>query len=78
MSAYVALDPLSQTPPSAQALLAAIALAQPGERLLVRRAGKLAQALWQRPERALLPAAHTQLCGVRAWAEAQGVVVEFG
>ncbi|AAF10036.1 MULTISPECIES: RNase H family protein [Deinococcus] len=77
VSALVPLDPLSETPPSAQALLAAVTLAQPGERLLVRRASKIAQALWQRPERALLPAAHARLAQARAQAEASGVEVEF-
>lgn len=78
VSALVPLDPLSETPPSAQALLAALALAQPNERLVVRRASKVAQALWQRPERALLPSAYHRIAGARAQAEAQGVVVEFG
>lgn len=78
VSALVPLDPLSETPPSAQALLAALALAQPNERLVVRRASKVAQALWQRPERALLPSAYRRIAGARAQAEAQGVVVEFG
>ncbi|GGI79375.1 ribonuclease HI [Deinococcus wulumuqiensis] len=77
VSALVPLDPLSETPPSAQALLAAVTLARPGERLLVRRASKVAQALWLRPERALLPAAHARLAQARAQAEAQGVEVDF-
>ena len=77
VSALIPLDPLSEVPPSAQALLAALTLAQPGERLLVRRASKVAQALWQRPERALLPAAHARLSQARAQADAQGVEVEF-
>ena len=46
------------------------AASQPGERLLVRRASKIAQALWQRPERALLPAAHARLAQARAHRDA--------
>lgn len=77
VTAHVVLDPLSDVPPSAQALLAAVALAQPGESLVVRRASKVAQALWQRPERALRPAAQAALLGARQAAEAAGVQVAF-
>lgn len=77
VTAHVTLDPMSDVPPSAQALLAAVELAQPGESLLVRRASKVAQALWQRPERALRPAAQARLLGARQRAEAWGVQVEF-
>lgn len=74
--AWVPLDALSELPPSTQALLAAVTLARPGEALRVRRASKVAQALWQRPERAL-PGAHGVLQAARAEAERQGVTVEF-
>ncbi|WP_194165312.1 ribonuclease H family protein [Deinococcus terrestris] len=77
VTAHVPLDPLSDVPPSAQALLAAITLARPGEHLTVRRASKLAQALWQRPERALLPGAHSALAQARQAADGQGVEVQF-
>ncbi|ANE44621.1 RNase H family protein [Deinococcus puniceus] len=77
VTAHVNLDPLSDVPPSAQALLAAVTLALPGETLLVRRASKIAQALWQRPERALLVGAHTQLTQARQAADGQGVLVQF-
>jgi len=77
VTALVNLDPLSDVPPSAQALLAAVTLARPGEVLLVRRASKLAQALWQRPERALLPGAHARLAEARQAADGLGVQVQF-
>ncbi|SMB95937.1 ribonuclease HI [Deinococcus hopiensis] len=77
VTALVNLDPLSDVPPSAQALLAAVTLARAGEVLLVRRASKIAQALWQRPERALLPAAHAQLAQARQAADGLGVQVQF-
>lgn len=77
VTALVNLDPLSAVPPSAQALLAAVTLARPGEVLLVRRASKVAQALWQRPERALRPAALAQLQEARQVADGLGVQVQF-
>lgn len=77
VTAHVNLDPLSAVPPSAQALLAAVTLARPGEVLLVRRASKVAQALWQRPERALLPAALALLQEARQAADGIGVQVQF-
>ncbi|WP_034386327.1 ribonuclease HI [Deinococcus sp. YIM 77859] len=77
VTALVNLDPLSDVPPSAQALLAAVTLARPGEVLVVRRASKVAQALWQRPERALRPAAQAQLTQARQQADGLGVQVEF-
>lgn len=77
VTAHVHLDPLSALPPSAQALLAAVTLARPGELLLVRRASKVAQALWQRPERALRPGAHTALAQAREDADGRGVQVQF-
>lgn len=77
VTALVNLDPLSAVPPSAQALLAAVTLARPGEVLLVRRASKVAQALWQRPERALRPAALAQLQEARQAADGLGVQVQF-
>ncbi|MDV6374958.1 RNase H family protein [Deinococcus arenicola] len=77
VTAHVTLDPMSDVPPSAQALLAAVELARPGEVLLIRRASKVAQALWQRPERALRPAAQARLLSARQAAAASGVQVEF-
>lgn len=75
--ALVSLDPDSGVPPSVQALLAALQLAQSGETVVVRRASKVAQALWQRPERALRPAVQNQLLAARALAAEQGVQVQF-
>lgn len=75
--ARIPLDPEGEVPPSAQALLAAVALARPGEALLVRRASHVAQALWQRPERALRDAPRTLLRAARDAADAAGVTVEF-
>lgn len=77
VSAEVMPDPLAPVPPSAQVLLAAVALAQPAETLRVRRASKLARALWQNPLRSLLPEAQAQLLAARAQADGAGVVVEF-
>lgn len=77
VTALVPLDLHSEVPPSAQALLAAVGLAQPGEALTVRRASRVAQALWQRPERALRSAAQSQLQLARQVADASGVQVEF-
>ncbi len=76
VTAHVPLDPLSPLPPSAQALLAAVGLARPGEHLTVRRASKVAQALWHRPERAL-PGAYPAVAQARTQADEQGVQVEF-
>ncbi|MDK2012341.1 MULTISPECIES: ribonuclease H [unclassified Deinococcus] len=77
VTAHVPLDLSSDVPPSAQALLAAVGLALPGEALLIRRASRVAQALWQRPERALRPAAQAQLHHARRAADENGVQVEF-
>nr|WP_255639183.1 ribonuclease H [Deinococcus betulae] len=77
VTAHVPLDFASEVPPSAQALLAAVGLALPGEVLVVRRASKVAQALWQRPERALRPTAQALLQGARRAADESGVQVEF-
>ena len=77
VTALVPLDLHSEVPPSAQALLAAVGLAQPGEALMVRRASRVAQALWQRPERALRSAAQSQLREARLVADSSGVQVEF-
>ncbi|PTA67731.1 ribonuclease H [Deinococcus arcticus] len=77
VTAHVPLDFASEVPPSAQALLAAVGLALPGEVLVVRRASKVAQALWQRPERALRPGAQALLQGARRAADESGVQVEF-
>lgn len=77
VTALVALDPLSEVPPSAQALMAAVGLAQPGEVIVVRRASKVAQALWLRPERALRAEAQSLLLSARQAALDSGVQVEF-
>lgn len=77
VTAFIPLDTLSEVPPSAQALLAAVQLAQPGEVLLIRRASKVAQALWTRPERALRLGAQTQLRLARDDAAERGVQVQF-
>ncbi|GHF40367.1 ribonuclease HI [Deinococcus metalli] len=77
VTALVALDLESEVPPSAQALMAAVGLAQPGEAILVRRASRVAQALWRRPERALRLAAQSQLREARSLADASGVQVDF-
>lgn len=77
ISAEVPLDPLNSLPPSAQVLLAAVRLAQPGEHLRVRRTTKLARALWDNPLRSLLPDAQATLLAARAQADGSGVVVEF-
>lgn len=77
VSAEVPLDPLNSLPPSAQVLLAAVNLAQPGELLRIRRTSKLARALWDNPLRSLLPEAQAQLLSARAQADRAGVVVEF-
>ena len=61
VTAEVPLSPLDTLPPSAQALLAAVKLAQSGETLRVRRASKLARALWDNPQRSLLPEAQAKL-----------------
>ena len=75
--AIVNLDFASELPPSAQALLAAIGLAQPGEAILVRRASRVARAMWDRPERALRPAVSAQLSAARQEAQIKEVQVEF-
>lgn len=77
VTTLVNLDFTADLPPSAQALLAAISLAQPGEAILVRRASRVAQALWQKPERALRPAVHAQLSAARQEAQAKAVQVDF-
>ena len=77
VTALVPLDLASEVPPSAQALMAAVGLAQPGESLVVRRASRVAQALWRRPERALRLGAQSQLRAARQVADATGVQVEF-
>ncbi|WP_407569692.1 ribonuclease HI [Deinococcus altitudinis] len=72
------LNPAAPLPPSAQALLGAAGLAQAGEVLLVRRASALAQALWEKPLRALEGEARSAVQAARAQAEALGVTVLFG
>ncbi|MFC6618186.1 ribonuclease HI [Deinococcus radiophilus] len=77
VTAEVPLDPLDPLPPSAQALLAAVSLGTQGETLRIRRVSKLARALWENPQRTLLPAAQAELIQAREQAEGLGVVVEF-
>lgn len=77
VTALVDLDFTSDLPPSAQALLAAIHLARSGENLLVRRASRVAQALWQKPERALRPRVSARLHEARQAALERGIQVEF-
>ncbi|WP_424950356.1 ribonuclease H [Deinococcus sp.] len=72
------LDPAAPLPPSAQALLGAVGLAQGGEVLLLRRATALAQAIWEKPLRALEGEARAAVQAARAQAEALGVTVVFG
>ncbi|GGK24874.1 hypothetical protein GCM10008955_18130 [Deinococcus malanensis] len=77
VTAHVPFDPLSDVPPSVQALLAAVSLAQPQETLAVRRASKIAQALWLKPERALRDAVQMQIALARRHADEHGVQVQF-
>lgn len=77
VTAHVPFDPLSAVPPSVQALLAAVSLAQPQETLAVRRASKIAQALWLKPERALRDAAQAAIAQARLHADEHGVLVQF-
>lgn len=77
LTAHITFDPQSDVPPSVQVLLAALQLAQPGEQLVVRRASRIAQALWHRPERALRPAVQSQLLAARLCTQQQGVLIEF-
>jgi ribonuclease HI len=72
------LNPASPLPPSAQALLGAAGLAQEGEVVLVRRATALAQAIWEKPLRALEGEARAAVEVARARAEALGVTLLFG
>ena len=72
------LDPAAPLPPSAQALLGAAGLAQEGEVLLVRRATALAQAIWEKPLRALEGEARSAVQAARVHAEELGVTVLFG
>lgn len=77
VTALVQMDAASEVPPSVQALLAALNLAQPGEFLTIRRASRVAQALWHKPERALRSALHAHLVRARENAARQGVTVQF-
>lgn len=77
MTAFVHLDLMSEIPPSTQILLAAIHMAHPGEQLLVRRASKIAQAMWEKPERALRSKVHSTLQSSRQRADRMGVQVQF-
>ncbi|MFC4638049.1 RNase H family protein [Deinococcus hohokamensis] len=77
VTAHVPFDPLSSVPPSVQALLAAVSLAQPHEILAVRRASKIAQALWLKPERALRDQAQAAIAQARQHADEHGVQVQF-
>ena len=77
VSTQVTTDPASDVPPSVQVLLAALQLARPGESLLVRRASRVAQALWHKPERALRPGVHAALARARDRAAGEGLEVQF-
>jgi ribonuclease HI len=72
------LDPAAPLPPSAQALLGAVGLAQQGEVLLLRRASALAQAIWEKPLRALEGEAREAVQVARQAAEELGITVLFG
>ena len=72
------LDPAAPLPPSAQALLGAIGLAQAGEVLMVRRASALAQAIWEKPLRALEGEARSAVEAARSQVGDLGVTVLFG
>ena len=71
------LDPAAPLPPSVQALLGATGLAQAGEVLLVRRATALAQAIWEKPLRALEGEARATVQAAREQAAELGVGVQF-
>lgn len=77
VTALIRMDADSDVPPSVQVLLAALKLAQPGERLTIRRASRIAQALWQKPERALRSTLNAHLVRARENADGQGVTVQF-
>ncbi len=77
VTAHLTPDPHAEIPASVQALLAALALMQPGETVLVRRASPLAQALWQRPERALRAGLQESLLLARRTADEQGFQLQF-
>lgn len=72
------LNPAAPLPPSAQALLGAVELAQQGEVLLLRRASALAQAIWEKPLRALEGEARAAVQAARDRAEVLGITVLFG
>ncbi|GGR25304.1 ribonuclease H family protein [Deinococcus ruber] len=71
------LDPAAPLPSTAQALLGAVALAQPGETLLIRRASKLARAIWEKPQRALEGAAREAVQAGRHAVQERGITVLF-
>lgn len=75
--AQLRLDLSSSVPPSLQVLLAAVRLLRPNENALIRRSSKLARALWDKPERALLPDLRQLLEERRAWAKAHGLCIEL-
>ncbi|WP_229671055.1 ribonuclease H [Deinococcus aquiradiocola] len=71
------LDPAAPLPPSAQALLGAVSLAQQDEVLLLRRASAVAQAIWTKPLRALEGEARDAVQAARQAAQALNVTVLF-
>lgn len=77
VSTQVALRLDSEMPPSVQLLLAAVALARPGETVQIRRASKLAQAMWKSPRRALRPGVQEELARMQQWAAEQGIGTVF-
>ena len=50
---------------------------EPGETVRVRRASKLARALWDNPLRSLLPDAQARLLAAREAADEAGITLEF-
>ncbi|WP_425146845.1 ribonuclease HI [Deinococcus sp.] len=74
---HLPLDPAAALPASVQALLGAASLAQAGETLLIRRASALAQAIWEKPLRALEGAAREAVQAAKETALEQGVTVLF-
>lgn len=77
VTTQVPLQQDTERPPSVQLLLAAVAQAQAGETLHIRRASKLAQAMWDSPRRALREALRAELEQAQAWANAQEIRLVF-
>ncbi|MFC4456469.1 RNase H family protein [Deinococcus sonorensis] len=71
------VDPVAPLPPTVQVLIAVLSLAQPQETLLIRRASRLAQAIWERPVRALEGEARDAVQAARSEAAEKRVQVLF-